>query len=130
MEWDHYSGLPSVDAYKMTKIVINRDHGGFGLSDLAIKRYFELKGWGLVPQDSVYGTTNFYRDTVSEETFFNEYDLERNDPVLVQVVEELGEKANTRFSSLRVVDIPADVHWYIEEYDGAEHVAEYHRTWR
>jgi hypothetical protein len=27
------------------------------------------------------------------------------------------------------VDIPDDVNWYIEEYDGNEHVAERHRTW-
>lgn len=31
---------------------------------------------------------------------------------------------------LKVVSIPADVEWQIEEYDGAEWIAEKHRTWR
>jgi hypothetical protein len=45
------------------------------------------------------------------------------------VVEEMGENVNTRFSELKVVEIPNDVEWQIEEYDGAEWVAEKHRTW-
>jgi hypothetical protein len=28
------------------------------------------------------------------------------------------------------VDIPLDIQWTIEEYDGDEWVAEVHRTWR
>jgi hypothetical protein len=27
------------------------------------------------------------------------------------------------------VEVPADVDWYIVDYDGQEHVAEKHRTW-
>jgi len=34
------------------------------------------------------------------------------------------------YSDLKVVEIPDGVNWYIEEYDGLEHVAERHRTWR
>jgi hypothetical protein len=30
---------------------------------------------------------------------------------------------------LLIVEVPADVDWYIEEYDGLEWVAEKHRTW-
>ena len=33
------------------------------------------------------------------------------------------------YSDLKVVEIPDDINWYIEEYDGLEHVAERHRTW-
>jgi len=58
------------------------------------------------------------------------YDIERNDQYLVRVVEELGDDVNGRFSELKVVDIPDDVEWQIDEYDGAEWVAEVHRTWR
>ena len=29
----------------MTKIIINRCFGGFGVSDEAVKRYGEIKGW-------------------------------------------------------------------------------------
>jgi len=27
------------------------------------------------------------------------------------------------------VEVPDDVDWYVEEYDGLEHIAERHRTW-
>jgi hypothetical protein len=49
--------------------------------------------------------------------------------VLIQVVEELGEKASGRFADLKVVEIPDDVEWQIDEYDGLEWVSERHRTW-
>ena len=43
--------------------------------------------------------------------------------------ELLGSAADSRYSELKIVDIPEDVDWYIEEYDGREWVAERHRTW-
>lgn len=49
-------------------------------------------------------------------------------PLLVQVVEELGDRAGGPCACLKVVEIPADVKWTIEEYDGLEWVAEAHRT--
>ena len=57
------------------------------------------------------------------------YDIERNDQYLVRVIEELGDDANGRFSELKVVNIPDEVEWQIEEYDGLEWVAEKHRIW-
>lgn len=57
------------------------------------------------------------------------YDIERNNQYLVRVVEELGDEANGRFAELKVVDIPDEVEWQIDEYDGLEWVAEKHRTW-
>ena len=44
------------------------------------------------------------------------------------MVEE-GVKLDGQFSELKIVEVPDDVNWYIEEYDGMEHVAERHRTW-
>lgn len=85
----------------MPKVVINRCYGGFGLSDLARERLGIEK----------------YRE------------LPRDDPRLVAVVEELGDAADGRHASLAVVEIPDDVEWTIEEYDGIEWVAEAHRTW-
>jgi hypothetical protein len=93
----------------MQQIVINREHGGFGLSDAASQRYRELAG---VPPAE-------YR-----------WELRRDDPYLVQVVLELGEAANAKYARLKVVTIPDDVEWQIAEYDGSEWVAETHRTWR
>jgi hypothetical protein len=94
----------------MKKIVINKCHGGFGLTDAAMFRYAEIK-------------------KIEDLTTLHIYDLCRDDPVLVQVVEELGEESFDRYADLKIVEIPEDVDWYIEEYDGLEHVAERHRTW-
>ena len=59
-----------------------------------------------------------------------DYDIERDDPDLVAVVEELGAVASDSLAALEVVEIPTDAAWEIAEYDGNEHVAEVHRTWR
>ena len=64
-----------------------------------------------------------------EQTFWDG-DIPRDDPALVQVVEEMGPAANGNHAELKVVEIPDDVEWEIHEYDGSEHVAEKHRTWR
>jgi hypothetical protein len=45
------------------------------------------------------------------------------------MVEELGAAAADHFAELRIADVPDDVKWTIEEYDGQEWVAEVHRTW-
>lgn len=144
------------------KIVINSDHGGFGLSTAAVVRYHEIIGrpiwvmreetWNLTkysyvaPEERidveqtkpVMMPDNWHRmsddekdhwnKTYREQTFID-YDLKRDDPVLIQVVEELGELANGRHAELKIVEIPDDVKWQIEEYDGLEWVAEQHRTW-
>ena len=60
---------------------------------------------------------------------FYDRDIPRDDSALIQVVEEMGEAANGSCAALKIVDIPDDVDWYIEEYDGNEWVAERHRTW-
>jgi hypothetical protein len=89
------------------KIVINSCHGGFGLSDKALE---------------------MYRARV-QDTSVDYHDIERDDPVLVGLVEELGDEVNTRFSQLKIVEIPDGIEWTICEYDGLEWVAEAHRTW-
>ena len=53
----------------------------------------------------------------------------RHDADLVRVVEELGDTANGRCAELKVVEVPDGVEYEIDEYDGAERVAERHRTW-
>ena len=67
-------------------------------------------------------------DEYNAHVLSNRY-IERNNPILIQVVEELGEKANGYCAELNIVEIPDDVEWEIEEYDGLEHVSEKHRTW-
>ena len=114
------------------KIVINDCYGGFGLSNLAIEKYAKIKDIDLETRKA---KAPFFDDQIEyyhtgTENMFSYRDIERNDPVLVQVVEELGNNANDWGSELKVVNIPEDVKWQIDEYDGIEWVAEQHRTWR
>lgn len=113
----------------MTQVVINCDFGGFGLSDKAVERFFQLKGWTLISETTKYGNKLFYKESVSDDTIFDEYDLDREDKDLIKVVKELGSKANGEYSSLKILTIPDDVNYEIVEYDGREHIAEVHRTW-
>lgn len=139
------------------KIVINKCYGGFGLSHDAMMRYGELKGIKLYPETdpkypslTTYWTVPpdsrltplsdgaFYAATQEERIESNrkysqqtlhECGIARDDPALVQVVEELGEKANGNCASLSVAEVPDDVSWEIDDYDGNERIAESHRTW-
>jgi hypothetical protein len=114
----------------MTKVVINKCHGGFGLSDDAVMRYGELAGLNLVKTGTNYGASLFYKEgRVDNDHHFYEGNLERDDKYLVQVVEEMGDLASGNFADLKVVEIPDGVEWQIEEYDGWEHIAQKHRTW-
>jgi hypothetical protein len=90
------------------KIVINKCCGGFGLSEVALTRYKNESG----------------------NVDVSEYYINRADPILVSIVEELEEDSWGRWAELGVVDIPNGVDWYIDEGDdGKEWVAEVHRTW-
>ena len=46
----------------------------------------------------------------------------RFDPILIEVIEELGDAASGKYSELRVVEIPDDVaeDYMIDDYDGIE----------
>lgn len=112
----------------MRKICINKCFGGFSLSDAAVLRYGELAGLNLVSIDKGY-YNQWYIDSVDDENFFSMYNIARDDPILIQVVEELGEASWGGAAELKVVEIPDDVEWEIEEYDGQEWVSEVHRTW-
>ena len=112
------------------KIVINTCYGGFGLSDKAILRYAELSDIKLYKKEDGYFSHYDTNPEFSDDSYFSSSDIERNSPILIQVVEELKDEANGSCANLKVVEIPDDVDWTIEEYDGLEHVAEVHRTWR
>lgn len=121
----------------MPKVVVNACYGGFGLSDAAVMRYAEIKGIRLVKIQSTYGdgenqftSEHFAIDGVDDpDSYFSYHDIERHDPILVQVVEELGDAADGEFANLRIADVPDDVKWYIDDYDGIETVCEEHRRW-
>ena len=94
----------------MKRIAINRCFGGFGLSKKANELYKAMSG-------------------MDKDDVFYDKDVERDDPILIKVIDELGEEANGDCAVLHIVSIPDDVKWEIEEYDGVEWVSEVHRTW-
>jgi len=127
----------------MTKIVYNTCYGGFGLSNEAIMRYAEIKGITLYSEkDSIF--THYYlcppeefkrlqdedkanpvsvgRYVRSNAMYFSDTDIERSDPALVQVVEELGDMANGMCAKLRIEDVPVGTLYRIDENDGYESV--------
>ena len=136
------------------KVVINKCYGGFGLSILAIKEYLKLKGKEVYfyQMNNIYYQKisdskdgmfvhcftkdfgeKFYDKDISNEDWdkysFSSKNIERDDEDLVKVVKKLKDKANTMCSNLKVVEIPEDIEWQIEEYDGNEWISEKHRTW-
>jgi len=139
------------------KVVINKCFGGFGLSYAGTMRYAEIKGMNLYAFSASYkeGIKKFrllkkneaeaeegfihYLKTPNweeyeannepNELYFHGRDLQRDDPALVQVVEEMGEKCWGRCAKLAIVEIPEDIEFTVENYDGQELVAEKHRTW-
>lgn len=141
------------------KVVVNSCYGGFSLSQEAVMRYAEIKGITLYPEidpkwksmklvtywtcppeertgilpDEKFHEASMEERQASNNAYgsrtLNDREIARDDPVLVQVVEEMGNDANGRCADLRVIEIPDDVNWEIEEYDGKEWVAEVHRTW-
>ena len=128
------------------KVVINNCYGGFGLSSKAQERYWGLKGKQVFFYESEYGTKKarkvsadvnhllvhaLFKDygplvdlaEVPREEFARSETIERHDPVLVRVVEEMGKAADGTCARLTVIEIPDGVDYVIRDYDGMEWVA-------
>jgi hypothetical protein len=140
------------------KIVINSSRGGFGLSPEAtlelyrrgcrgiqatkVEDIFPEKGEGsaLDFDEQIYRWRAYLSSSTPLDPFQIYFSLDerfvlacpsidRDDPDLVAVVEQIGDKANGMLSTLEIVEIPDDIAWQVEECDGLEHVAEAHRSW-
>lgn len=86
------------------KIAINRNYGGFHLSEEAVEF---LKKKGIDEEDAfdyIYG------------------DIKRDNSLLIETIESV-EYVNNTFSSIEIVEIPDEAtDWTINEYDGLETV--------
>ena len=102
---------------EMTKVVYNACYGGFSLSDEAVEMYLNLKGLKYTKIKEEWGSSSY---DVEENKVFYDRRIERDDPVLVQVVEKLGDKANGECAKLYIEDIPKGTLYRITEYDGYE----------
>ena len=117
------------------KIEINKCYGGFSLSPAGCYAYARRKGITLYEDKQYSYMTIYYTQPKDEDvkftsySYFSDRDIERNDPALIETIEELGSEASGNLASLKVVEIPDDVDWEIDEYDGIEWVDEKHRTW-
>ena len=137
------------------KLVINKCFGGFGLSKDAEELYLKKAGfeshryiqtkynyrdgeelYEKIDNDDNELTHVFTKDHgdsfskfPEDDSYWYYGDLERNDPILIDVVEELGDKANNSYSALHVIEIPDGVEWEMDDYDGIETVHEKHRSW-
>jgi len=131
----------------MTKVVYNACYGGFGLSREACKRYWELQGkevwiengdfmgiftvWLVPPEERItlveaknWSSMSLterlaYNKKHSEQTWYD-HNVDRHDPILVQVVEELGDKASGDCAKLAIAVVFGP--YRIDEYDGSESV--------
>jgi hypothetical protein len=130
------------------KVVYNNCFGGFGLSHEAVKRYAEIKEieiYGFIRErgrpgsdspmhavtsfnlkDALCGLVHYRRspewNDKNDDHHFSDSDIERDDPALVQVVEELGARANGACANLAIENVPTGMLWRIDEYDGNESV--------
>lgn len=127
------------------KIILNKCYGGFGASKEAYMLYAKKKGLELYQYTSDFAIfeKHIYKKT-NDEALFKDYfikdmgdnieinnedykkynlfldDEHRQDPILIEVVEELGDKASGSFGKLEVIEIPDNCYYKIDEYDGYE----------
>jgi hypothetical protein len=115
------------------KVLINACFGGFGLSVDAFEKLLACKGIAWEKQESKYGSISYYHagHLGDDDHYLYDYILTENraDPDLIAIFEEMGHLTNGSYSRLKIVEVPDDVEWTIDEYDGKEWVAEKHRTW-
>jgi len=58
------------------------------------------------------------------------WDEYRADPKLIAAIEKIGlEESSGKYADIGIVEIPDDVKWEIDDYDGIETIHEQHRTW-
>jgi hypothetical protein len=137
--------------FEMAKIAYNKCFGGFSLSHEAHLRYAEIKGikvypekeerfsfwtYWIVPKDERggimttqefmaepdFGKRKASNQAYAEKTLPSLRDICRHDPVLIQVIEELGERANGECAQLAIEELPSGTAYRIDEYDGRETV--------
>ena len=109
---------------QIRKVVYNTCYGGFSISSEAAKLYR-----AYAEQEGVEVTSKILEDYIPfsweedepYDTLRGGYDLERHDPILIRVVEELGSaKASGRFAKLDITEVVGQ--YRIDEYDGQESV--------
>lgn len=105
------------------KVVYNACYGGYSLSRKAKLRLVELGHAIPHPGKEIHWEIGNLKNSDSNDVAINDSSfraIPRHDPRLVQVVEELGERANGDHANLRITEV--DGRYRIDEYDGNESV--------
>lgn len=116
------------------KVVVNSCYGGFSISEEAGKLLKE-RGVRVLFKGDKYNDGEIvdrFFGFLSNEDFGIESDNYyeyRSDKRLIEVVELLKDKANGEHSKIRIANVPDDIKWKIDEYDGIETIRERGRSW-
>ena len=139
------------------KILLNKCYGGFGISHKAKYEYYRRKGLNPTYYVENYTNKSFHRASTSDlqyvdnnmriyvakddygkvldkdefwdnYTYVPNYEL-RDDKILIEIVEEMGDEVDGDHAKLVVKSIPDDMEYEITEYDGIETLREKHRSW-
>ena len=127
---EHDELIQALKGYRY--VVINTCHGGFGLSLDAQRAWLDRSGipYTTEPRNDRHSTQRWGPHILVNGQHWSDRMIPRDDPVLVQIVQEMGAASWGDHAKLKIVRIPADVEWQIDDYDGSEWVAECHRTWK
>ena len=93
------------------EIMINARYGGFGISKEGMEEYHK-------------------RCPGTDEIDY--YDIARHDPVMIQIIKEMGAQVNDTYSHIKLKKIPSQYvrHYSIHEYDGMESVTIDYNTYK
>ena len=117
----------------MTMRVLLSNSCSFWLSREAVLRARELDAsWAFPDHIKIKGEEGSYlndEEFEHEEVYHLDSRVPRNDRVLLQVFDELGEKMNGDDGyQIHPIEIPDDVEYFVGSYLG-EWIAEAHQTW-
>jgi hypothetical protein len=93
----------------VVEVMFNKCFGGFQVSQEAVDKYILIKKMTGVDMSNV-------------DVFSLPRGIDRTDEVMIEIVKELGEKANCKYSEIKIKSFPYKYKDYIEigEYDGYE----------
>ena len=135
------------------KLILNKCYGGFGISPEGYALYAKKKGLPLYAYYYNWNDKTMRKTSLDDRKNIVDYftkdfgdiapaendkwdyalrlygDKYRQDPVLIEVVEELGDKANGRYAALKIVEVPDGLTYVVDDYDGIETLHEDVPTW-
>jgi hypothetical protein len=108
---------------EISKIAFNACFGGFGLSAEATRMFLTLKGIPFEERVDKFKKIMFCEPGGEDWSLYDVIsDVDRHDPILIEVIEKLGDKASGPYSYIKLYEVPKGSLYYIEEYDGSETV--------